>query len=1054
MLFSFFESRVIAEETVAAPGTPTDSIAKKSVVQTPEAADSGVRASNSESLQDSSSSSTPQLQDSSGATKVPEPVLRSEASPAETGGNVLNLGTDVVVGYGKQTKRSVSGSIASASAEDLQDRSYINVTQILAGKLPGVNITQSQGAPGSSPVIKIRGSSSITAGTSPLYVIDGLPMENFNLNMLNTQDIASVDVLKDAAAASIYGSRGANGVIIITTKVGTANKKEPGKPNLSVTYEHGIQQVAKTVAMMNAQQFIDYYIAAKNNAWVDKGGNSGDNNDARPGTTYDIPPDFLQNPGALGVGTDWQDVLFRTAPSENFQFSINGCTESTQYLMSLGYLDQSAVIDNNYYKRFTARTNLKQMLSDKWTLGGNLAFTGIHDRTDGTNGKVDVVSLALQSDPIFPVYNENGNLGFKDPNSAWYRFATYSDLQLRHPYSMTREIAKQNRSYNTIGTCYLEFSPMTDLVLRSSGSGNLFNTRFNSFRNTNQKYGYSTATPAEANESSSSMFNWLTENTLSYDKLLGDHNFKGLLGYTAQKQRDEYTLVRATAFPSDQVHTLNAGTVNYGTSSASEWSMLSYLARINYDFKSRYFLTGAIRRDGSSRFGDNHRWGYFPSASAAWMISDEDFLKDVDKLSNLKLKASYGLTGNNQIPNYGAISVLGASNYVFGNAVVNGQKVQNIANPDLKWEKTSQFNLGLEVGLFGDRISFVPEYYYSVTNDLLLFLPVPDITGFSTQLTNVGKLQNNGIDFSLISHNLTGPLKWTTNLNLSMNRNKVVKLGPENTPIYFSEWDVSVKTEMGQPISNYWGYQFDGVYKDAADLAASPHLTSAKPGDPKIRDVNGDGKITSDDKMILGNIQPKFTAGFTNTFSYKDIELSVMLQGSYGGKIVNQQWRYNGVWNGGRNLYADAQNYWRSPENPGDGVHFRPTIDKLANQGQFSNLWVEDASFLRVKNIRLSYTLPSKLTSRTGLHSTKLYINVENAFLFTKYSGYDPENTTYNATTYSATGRADAGTSVGVSDTYNSITSSSTLPTGAMLGVDFGSYPIPRVISFGVSVDF
>jgi TonB-linked SusC/RagA family outer membrane protein len=619
---------------------------------------------------------------------------------------------------------------------------------------------------------------------------------------------------------------------------------------------------------------------------------------------------------------------------------------------------------------------------------------------------------------------------------------------------MTREIEKQNKNYNTIGALFLEDTIMEGLTYKLSGSGDLNNNRFNSFRNINQKYGYSTANPAEANESSNFMLNWLIENTVLYEKTFGVHGIKGLLGYTAQKQRDEFTLVRSTGFPSDLVHTLNAGTVNYGTSSASEWSMLSYLARLNYNLQDKYFLTGTVRRDGCSRFGENNRWGYFPSISGAWLISQERIIKNSSLISNLKLRSSYGLTGNNQIPNYGAISLLGTSNYVFGNSVANGQRVINIANPNLKWEKTAQANVGIELGVINNRFNITSEFYNSITKDLLLFLPVPDITGFSTQLTNIGMLRNRGFELGFTSYNLTGGFKWMTDLNFSFNRNKVLKLGPENTSILFNEWDTYVKTEVGQPISNYWGYKFNGIYMDAADLAASPHLASAKPGDPKVSDVNGDGQISDKDKTILGNIQPDFIAGITNKFSYKGIELSFMLQASYGGEIVNQQWRYNGVWNSGRNLYADASHYWKSPNDPGDGVHFRPTINKVAFQGQFSSLWVEDASFLRVKNIQLSYTLPPKMVSPTRLQSVKFYVNVENAFLFTKYSGYDPENTTYNATTYSATGRANVGTEVGISDSYNSITSTSAFPTGTMLGVDFGSYPFPRVISFGTNVEF
>jgi len=976
--------------------------------------------------------------------------------------DIQSLNEIVVVGYGTQSKRSVTGSVASVKSDQFEDRSNSNVMQSLAGQLPGVKITQSQGAPGSSPIIKIRGSSSITAGTSPLYVIDGLPMENFNLNNINPQDIESVEILKDASSAAIYGSRGANGVVIITTKMG-----KPGETTVSVNYEYGIQEVTRKVDMMDAQQFIDYYITAHNNAWIAEGGNASDPNDLRPGQ-YQIPEDFINDPGQFGTGTDWQDVLFRVAPSHKLQLSVTGGTDKTQFLISGGYLDQDAVVDNNYYKRLSMRINLKHRINDKLLIGGNLALTNITDRTDGTNGKVDVVSLALQNDPIFPVYNENGNLGFKDPNSEWYRFAAYNDLQLWHPYSMTREIIKENKALNNIGTAFLEYDILKDLKFRSSLNGNLYNINFNSYQNALRKYGYSDAKPAEASTSSSNMINWLTENTLNYEKQFSDHSIKALIGITAQKQRDEYSRLSSNNFPNDLVHTLNAGTANSGLSSASEWSMLSYLARANYGYMDKYFLTGTVRRDGSSRFGGNNKWGTFPSVSAAWLISDEDFTQDIAFMSYMKFKASYGLTGNNQIPNYGAIGLLGSStslsnainltndgaNYAFGTDIANGLFVTTIANPDLKWEKTAQFNIGLETGMFSNRLLLGAEYYNSITNDLLLYLPVPDITGFSSQLTNIGKLRNRGFEFFLTSHNIDRKFKWTTGFNFSLNRNKVLELGPDEAPIIFSEWNVSVKTEIGEPISNFYGYQFDGVYNSLTELAASPHLETAIPGDPIVRDVNEDGIISDLDKTILGNSQPDFISGLTNTFSYEGFEFSFLLQASVGGEIANQQWRYDGRWNGGRNLYADVADYWKSESEPGDGIHFKPTINNNAFQSEFSNLWVEDATYLRVKNIRLSYSLPEKLLSRVKIKATRLYVNIENAFLFTKYSGFDPENSSYNATTYSATGRYDSGTSVGVGDTYNGITSSSALPTGAMLGVDFGAYPVPRVITFGVNIDF
>jgi TonB-linked SusC/RagA family outer membrane protein len=943
----------------------------------------------------------------------------------------------VVVGYGTQSKRAVTGAVISINYDKFKDRSFSNVTQSLAGTLPGVNISQSQGAPGSSPVIKIRGVSSITAGTNPLIVVDGVPLENFNLNLINPQDIESVEVLKDASSAAIYGSRGSSGVILVTTKMG-----KPGKVNVSANIEYGSQKVVRRVKMMDAQQYIETYVDAKNNAWTAQGGQASDPNSVRPATLR-IPEDFTTNPGQFGKGTDWQNVMFRTAPSYNAQITISGGTEKTQYMFSGAYLDQTAVLDANYYKRLSVRSNVKTQINKQLSVGLNLGITSIFDRTEGTQGKSDVISLGLQSNPHFPVYNENGNLGFRDPNSTWFRFTSFADMNLWHPYSLTREVDKSRKSFNTLGTGFLEYEIVDNLRFRTSISGNLYNMRNAFYWNDKQKYGYSAVLAAQGNSGDSYMFNWLSENTLTYEKKIGEHSLNGLLGYTSQKQRDETMYVAANNFPNDLVHTLNAGTVTAGNTTASEWSLLSYLARVQYNFKNKYFLTSAIRRDGMSRFGEDNKWGYFPSVSAGWLISDEAFMSGISAINNLKLRASYGVTGNNQIPNYGAISLLASAPYVNGTTIANGLKVSNLANSGLKWEKTNQFNVGVDLSLFNNRINLSAEYYNSITRDMLLFVPVPDITGFSSQLTNIGKMRNRGVEFNISTKNLTGDFTWTTDFNLSKNRNKVLQLGPGNAPIQYVDNVVTVRTEVGQPVSNFYGYIFDGVFNNQNEIDAYPHHASTTPGDPIVRDVNGDGKISDADRTILGNYQPDFTAGITNTVGYKGFELSFLFQGSFGGEIANNNVRYLGTWDNGRNFFESMYNYWRSESQPGDGKHFKPTVNYLGLQKQFSSYWIEDASFIRLRNVRISYALPTKWSSKLKISSARVYVNAENVHLFSKYTGYDPENTTYGTTSYSSS-----------METSGSYSSGNAPVPGAFQGVDYGSYPLPRVITVGIKADF
>ena len=957
----------------------------------------------------------------------------------------------VVVGYGTQKKKAVTGAVASVGFDKFKDRSFANVAQSLEGMIAGVNITTSQGAPGFGPTIKIRGTSSITAGTTPLYVVDGMALENFDLNQLNPQDIQSVEVLKDAASSAIYGSRGANGVILVTTKLGRA-----GKPQINLTFEQGLSQVNRKVDMMDAQQWIQYYIDARNNAWVllDPVNNKTTDDNARRtavsgsgAKNYLIPPDFLTNPGQFGKGTDWQDAVFRPARSTNAMLSLSGGTDQTSYLFSVGYLDQEAVVIKNFYKRLTLRTNIRQKISDRITTGLNLAFTGTHDRTDGTTGKSDAISLAIQSDPIFPEYNENGNLGFLDPKSTWSRFQTFG-VQLWNPHSLIDYADKLNKRYNTLANGYLEVRPVKDLLLKGSLSGNLTASNYNWYWVSGQGYGYSSVLPAQATAQSLNAFNWLGELTASYDKSLGDHQLGAIAGYSAQKQRFDSSTINASSFPNDLVRTINAAGVVSKPSSGNgsgEWSLLSMFARASYAYKNRYFLNATVRRDGSSRFGENSKWGMFPSVSAGWVVSDEAFLSDVKAIDQLKLRASFGRTGNNLIPNYGAISLLSTSRYVNGTTVQNGLQPVSIANPNLKWELTDQLNIGLDLALLRNRLNITFDVYRSVTKDMLLNVPVPAYTGFTSQLTNIGSMENRGIELGLSSRNIAkGDLRWSTDFNISANRNKVLKLGPNNTPIEINEWGFFV-TSVGQPISNYVGYVFDGIYQNAAEVAKYPGYPGAAPGDPIIRDIDGNGRITTADVKVLGNAQPDFTAGITNTFSYKGFELSFMLQGVFGCEIWNQQTRFSRFWNDSRNSYAASFSYWRSESNPGDGKTFKPyatypstAMGKGAFITGYSDYWMEDGSFVRIKNIRMSYLIPTKTVNRLGLKSARVYANAENVFVFSNYLGFDPENSTY---------------SVGTSTNPGANGGASTTPPGLMLGADYGAYPIPAIFTLGLKVD-
>lgn len=947
---------------------------------------------------------------------------------------VSELDEVVVVGYGTVRKKDLTGSVASVGADKLKERSFGNALQSIAGQVSGVQITQTQGAPGMAPTIKVRGASSINAGTSPLYVIDGIPLEDntisdgsngassnmsFNrnpLNNINPNDIESIEILKDASSAAIYGSRGANGVVIITTKQGKV-----GKTKVDASYEFGISRVNRRIDVMDAKEWIDFEITARNNTWAT---DLKINPNAVRGNDTKIPeefsdPEWLER---IGNGTDWQDVLFRTAFMHNAQVSASGGSEKTQFMFSAGYLNQEGVVDQNDYDRLSLRSNIDHKFSDRVSVGLKIALTRTNDSSYGTAGKSDAVSLAAQSAPIFPLRVETGSLGFKDPNSIWNTFVKYG-FQLWHPYSLTREMEKKKTTDMVLVNSFLDYKILDGLTFRTAFSANTEDSHYKSYWNEGQDWGYSGWVPAEANFVTMRSTNWVWENTLNYNKTFKtDHLVTGLLGYTMQEQLLEYSDMYGGSFPNDLVHTINAGKVTRGSTSETEWALISFLARATYSYKGKYLASAAIRADGCSRFGKNNRWGYFPSASVAWRISEEAFMKDIEQLSNLKLRLSYGVTGNNQIPNYGAIGLLGYSPYVENGVVVNGLYTNTLPDPELKWEKTGQTNLGLDAGFFNNRINLSLDVYYSKTRNLLLDVPIPVLTGFQSTLTNIGELENKGVEFFVSTRNFIGEFSWTTDFNISANRNKVLKLGANNAPIMVNTNDAISRTEVGQPIGNYYGYIFDGVLSQKDIDSGHPVWPGSEAGDPKVRDVNGDKIVDSNDRAIIGNYQPDFTWGLTNNFSYKGIELSVMITGSQGGEIMNQHSRFLKTFNGNRNAYASVNNFWRSDAEPGDGHIFKPRVKQNTVQAQSSTYWVEDASFVRLKNIRIGYNFPSSVTKRLNVSNIKLYVNLENIYVFSDYSNYDPEGSTFQS--------------------------------GYRVGYDYGSYPNPFTATAGINLSF
>ncbi|GAB2787295.1 TonB-dependent receptor [Rhabdobacter roseus] len=938
--------------------------------------------------------------------------------------DVKALNEVVVVGYGTQKRADITGSVSSVSAKDIQSIPTPSLDGALAGKMPGVHVSQTTGTPGGGLTVRVRGTGSIGAGNEPLYVIDGFPVTaNYNqnnnpLNSINPNDIESIEVLKDASATAIYGSRGSNGVVIITTKSGKS-----GKMKVDIDTYAGVQNVTKYMDLMNAREFAQYIIDSRNNAWVDIGGNPSAPNSQRS-AIYQILP-ALQNPEALGEGTNWQKEIFRTAPMQNLQATVSGGTDNVKYLVSGNYFRQDGVVINSDFERYALRINLEANASRRFKVGVNLtpAYTVSNPTlSEGHWSSGAVVLSALTLAPHLPVYDENGK--YTTGRALGNGFSSISN-----PVKQARERTDRITDLRLLGTVYGEYKILDNLTYKLLVGTDLLASNRKTYRpSTLGTDGNPPPTIPVGGYTTDDSYNWLVEHTLNYSFSRDNHQLDALGGFTAQRAYSHSSSISSTNFPNDLVETLNAGLVTSASTSASEWSLLSYLARVNYSYMSKYLLTGTIRRDGSSRFGTNNKWGVFPSVSAGWRISEEAFLKSFTPISELKLRASYGFTGNNFIGNYDHVGLLTTRNYVFGGsggAVVNGIAPNSISNPDLSWERNRQLDIGLELGLFQNRVFLVADFYNKITSDLLLNVPTPSITGYTSARQNIGKVQNQGWELGLTTRNLNRELKWTTDFNISINRNKVLALGPSGEPI-FGNYELSNShiTEIGKPLGNFYGYEVIGIFQTQEEIDNNPSFADSRPGHFRFRDVNGDGVLSILDRTILGNPLPNFIFGLTNTLSYKGFDLNVLIQGVQGGEIMHLGRRFYANYAGTAN--GLRHNAWKSPQEPGDGKTPRVNRDlsRYSSSNASANIssdHIEDGSFVRVRNISLGYNLPTGLVNKISLTNARVYLNMVNPITWTKYSGYNPEVSVAGA---------------------NPLTP----------GVDYGGYPIARTITLGLNI--
>ena len=968
-----------------------------------------------------------------------------------------SLNEIVVVGYGTQQKRDITGAVGSLSAKNIKDVHVTNFENAIQGQIAGVQVQEPSGEPGAGTTIRVRGLGSISAGNEPLYVIDGFPVsKNVDpgvqgdvsrrtqafalpisnpLGTINPNDIESIEVLKDASAAAIYGSRGSNGVVLITTKKG----KRDSKPVISFDTYFGIQTVANKVKLMNAAQLTDYVKNAKNNAYIQdvKGANINDDNPARytktTNTSYYIGDDF-QNPD--GTDTDWQSLIFQNAPVQSYNAALSGGGDKVNYYVAGGYYNQKGIIDKSGFERYSFRVNLEANPTNKLKLGVsvNPSFSNSKRLPAGAPYFADppgIVYSALVSSPTVKPYNADGTINQRDNQSHLYTEdgRGTSMTEASNPLAIIQGVTDGLNQFRTFGNIFGEYEIFKGLKykLYTGIDVNTYNRNF--YRANSLLFRQATTGDPYGQSNSSLNTNWLVENTLSYDKTFGvNHSISAVAGYSAQKDKINANQVLAQNYPNDLVPTVSGGQVIGGTSTTEEWSLVSYLARANYAFRDKYLLTATIRSDRASRFGQGNKTGTFPSVSAGWRLSEESFLKPVTFISDLKIRGSWGKTGNFLIPNYAAIGLLNPYNYTFGNTVVNGIAPSTISNKNLTWEKTNQLDIGLDFGVIKDRIYVSLDWYKKLTSDLLLNVQVPASVGFTNALQNIGEVENKGFEVTISSRNLVGAFGWTTDLNFSTNKNKVLKLGPTGDPI-LSTGGAGIRhiTRIGDAIGSYYGYVVEGIYQTQSEIDNAPKDELAPkpaPGDFKFKDVNGDGKINASDRTVTGNYIPDYTWGLTNRFTFKGLDLNVLIQGVHGNEILNLTRRHLGNGEAGTNSYVQWTERWISPEQPGNGKI--PRADRLSdshgNNNRPSSFQVEDGSYIRLRSMTLGYTFPKSLLGNR-VQALRAYVSATNLFTKTDYLGYNPE-------------------------VNNQATQS------GVQGEDYGAYPLSKNFTFGLNFSF
>ena len=913
--------------------------------------------------------------------------------------DVAALDEVVVVGYGTMRKKDVTGAVSSVRSGEITKNATSNVMQAIAGKMSGVQVVQNSGTPGGDVSILIRGVGTIN-DASPLYVIDGVPVSG-GMWYLNPNDVESIDVLKDASATAIYGSRGANGVVMVTTK-----QAQEGHTEINFDYSYGIQHSAKTYKMLDASQYAALHNEMRTNA----------------GPEYSLNPAFA-DPESLGAGTDWMDAIFRTAPMQKVNLSMLGGNQKISHATSLGYYTQDGIMKNSSYNRLSLQSNISSKLASNITVRANVNLSAENRRTQPVS---TVIQNAMRILPSIPIYDDNGEYAGPTGNAEWNGNAL-------NPVAIINEQNYRMKGFRMLSNISLEWEIIKGLKFKTTGGAELGYDYNNSYI-PKYKWGMNESKNTMQTVTSAYEQLYLWDNTLNYDKAFGKHRINAMIGTSYQEYKKESVSAAGSGRASELTTELDNATKATDVGGNSyRWALMSYMARLHYSYDDRYLLTATFRADGSSKFGKDNRFGYFPSFAAAWNIGNEAFMQSVKPVSLLKLRAGYGQTGNQNIGAYAfadKLSVNGVYNFGsqrgFESNLVNLIYPYLLSNPSVKWESVEQYNVGLDIGFLQNRIVANLDFYVKNTRDMLTKKPVPQTSGTSLEQAdwppvNIGKVLNRGFEFTVNTKNFVGEFKWETSLNMSFNHNEVVSIGgPEILN------GVSLIRE-GQPINSFYGYELGGIYQTldevftgpvmenrAPDKASHNPYKNTSPGDMWFVDVDGNGEINDLDRTVIGNPSPDCIFGFNNTFSYKNFDLSIFFQGALGNQVWNGVRASHESMNSTYNQLATTLERWT-----GEGSSYsmpRAIYADPNNNSRASTRWLEDGAYAKLKNLTFGYTLPEKWIRKAKMKALRLYVSLDNLCTITNYSGLDPE----------------AGLS----------------------GLDYGVYPSARTYMFGVSVKF